>query len=442
MIITSKSYSGIYGTQQEIGDIIHVNVTSPYAPITDPIQNEIMFLIDVSASMEDSMAMVKSSLLAFRDTILDRSPQEMEELTAEDRDILLREKIKLRLITFSNTAEEVWSFDADPDVYFEDVVIGLRTIAMTNMGDALKVAFEKTDPDLFSWIVVMTDGESNEGPCRTADAFQRLVSSTKPLNTKIITLGYGNRFQPEVLDKVGDFVYVENKEMIPVVLGNIVEDIMTVTGFNCVVEIEGVPLIDELDEDTIIVPAGETEAFIGKEIVGNRLLSTISMGENYDYVYLPHGNNILTSLTDYKRVNIRYTDIHTKEIMEQVVEIEHTKLDPPDEVKDLYFNAEKKRLIYKLYLLLNSRSRNMDQHIKRIQKQIENWEDPISYPHKDQINKLIQDMGTDTLIHRTSTALNFAIGTGYTDSTRDSRYLDTTLTATTHYMESPLINNN
>ncbi len=444
MNITAKSFSGQYGTPTDVGDIIHVHIESPYSPISNPVENELMFLIDVSASMQDSLPMVKSSLLAFRDAILHRTPSEMAQLSPDDRDRMFRENIKVRLITFSNEATEVWSSDnsdIDDYEYFEDVVIGLKTVAMTNMGDALKLAFELSNPDLFTWIAVMTDGESNEGPCRTADAFQRLVVTSQPLNTKVITIGYGSRFDPEVLDRVGNFVYVEDAEMIPVVLGNVAEEIMTTIGFNCVVDIEGTPLPSEFDDDTIIVAAGESEVAPGKVIVGDRVLGTICMGECYDYVYLPHGNNCLPGLNGFNQVKIQYTDVHTRETTEMIVDIEHTRFVPTDSIRGLYFDSEKKRLIYKLYKLIH-KSKNQNQKVKRIQKQIEDWEDPISYPHKDQITKIIQDMDTGPSIHRASTALNCAIGTGYADSGRRSAYLDTTLRATNHYLESPLISNN
>ena len=442
MNITAKSFSGKFGTSDDIGDIIHVHVSSPYMPITDPGENMLMFVIDISGSMEESLPMVKSSLLAFRDAILDRNPSEMEKMEPQTRDLLFRNAIKVRLIVFSNVAEEVWSSDSDQDKYFEDVVINLRTVAMTNMGDALKLAFRLTDPELFTWIVVMTDGESNEGPCRTAGSFHKLIVTSQPNNTKIITLGYGNRFDPEVLNRVGNFAYISDKEMIPVVLGNIVEEVMTATQFNCVISVDDEIQPTELTEETVIVPAGENEIIMGEVIVGDRILGTICMGEDYDYVYLVHGRNILPNLGRYKSITVQYTDINTKHFSEQTVTIEHTKCIPPDNIRELYFRAEKKRIIYNLYKIINNNSGNIDEDLKNIKNKLETWNDPIADPHKDHIVKMLDDLNIGSHVHRASTALNIATGNSYTDSTRRSKYLDTTLSATIHYMESPLINTN
>ncbi len=71
----------------------------------------------------------------------------------------------------------------------------------------------------------MADGESNEGPCRSSNSFHQLVVEHKPFNSKLVTIGYGERFDPEVLNRIGTFVYVDDAEKIPVVFGNLAEDL-------------------------------------------------------------------------------------------------------------------------------------------------------------------------------------------------------------------------
>ena len=286
--ITTRSFSGKYGVDSDIGDIIHAHIDIVPGDIYS-MNKEIIFLVDISGSMQRSMKKVKSSLLAFRDSIVGKSPMEMETLEPEERDQLFRNTVRTRIITFSNDANEAWS-SSDSEATFESVILSLRSEAMTNMGDALKMAFQKTESNIFTWIIAFTDGESNQGPCRTADSFQKLAAK-KPLNSKIVSLGYGNRFDPEVLNVVGTFVYVENSEMIPVVLGNLAEEIMTSITFNCVIDIPGSSLPVELTEDTIIVPEGEDNSISGKIIVGDRVVGPLCYGKSYDYVYLPHGNN-------------------------------------------------------------------------------------------------------------------------------------------------------
>jgi len=440
--IQAKSYSGQYGTETENGDIICVDLITEKED-TWTRDKEVIFVIDVSGSMEESLPNVKSSVLAFRDAILNKTSQEMANLSPEERDILVRQSVQIRLITFSNTAEELWSNEYLHS--FESSVANLEVEAMTNMGDGLKLAFDKINPQSFTWIILMTDGESNEGPCRTAESFNRLVNRAKPLQTKIMALGYGDRFDPEVLNKVGTFVYVEDKERIPVVLGNIAGEVMTSVGVNCTMDISSAPASLELTEDTIIVPEGEDEEIPGRSIVNNRVIGTICSGQTYNYVYLPHGNNkSKTMLEKYKSVKVSFTDIITGKTYDLDINIEHTDQEPPEYVRDLYFNDEKKRLVYGLYKVLHKYKGKVKEELKRVREIIDTWTDSVAEPHRDEVLKLIQDIENSRSDHQTNTFLNFAVSGGFSDlnGRGTSEYVSTALTSTTEYLVSPLVRGN
>ncbi len=450
--ITARSFSGKYGADSDIGDIIHAHIDIVPGDICS-MNKEIIFLVDISGSMQGSMKKVKSSLLAFRDSIVGKSPMEMETLGPEERDRLYRNTIRTRLITFSNDAKEAWS-SSDSDATFESVVLSLRSEAMTNMGDALKMAFQKTERSIFTWIIAFTDGESNQGPCHKADSFRKLAAK-KPLNSKIVSLGYGNRFDPEVLNVIGTFVYVENSEMIPVVLGNLAEEIMTSIAFNCVIDIPGSSLPVELTEDTIIVPEGEDDSIPGRIIIGDRVVGPLCYGKSYDYVYLPHGNNCSRSLLDrYVIVNIRFTDIITGDDVTVDYNITHTNEEPSEQIWQMFFDSEKRRLIYRLYKALqNHDSRTLKKEIKMIRRTVEKWADEVAESHKDEILKMIQDIERQGhrqgRNHHANTALNMASCSGYDVLTRSDDslngssdgYAELTVTAARYYMASPLINN-
>ena len=458
--IVAKSYSGKYGTDADVGDIIHVEVSIGTETSGNAVNKEIILLIDVSGSMEDSMKSVKSSLLAFRDSIVGKSHLEMETLSSEDRDTLLRDKINIRLITFSNTAKEVWSFESGGT--FEQAVLKLEVEAMTNMGDALKLAFEKVNPTSFSWIIVMTDGESNKGPCQTSESFQRLVTASKPLNCKVVSLGYGSSFDPEVLNVVGSFAYVESVEMIPVVLGNLASEIMTSVGFNCVVDIVGSTRMGELTDDTIIVPEGEDEVILGRTIGGNRVIEALCCGNTYHYVYLPHGrNSSRDQLETYKTINIQYTDISTGVTIYSDHQIDHThdivhSHDiPPNSIREIVFETKKKVLVQRLYEVIQKQNnrKSLKKEVDMIEKVIEGWgDDDLVTPHKEEILRMIKNIDvSNNRVHRAGTVLNYLVGTGYSmvglgdDTDSDSptnQYLGSTLTGTNYYLTSPLINNN
>ncbi len=444
--VTANSFSGKYGSDKDIGDIIHIHIKVEESQ-PQSTNKEILFLVDTSASMEESLKEVKSSILAFRDSLVCKTPLEMESLSKSDRDHLFRTAISTRFITFSNDAKEEWN-NSDSEKFFEDVVINLRSESLTNMGDALKMAFEKADRDSYSWIITMTDGESNRGPCRTQDSFQRLVKSGKPFNSKIISLGYGSKFDPDVLNVLGTFAYVENSEVIPVVLGNLAEEIMMSIGFNCVIDIPNAQIVSEVTDDTIIVPEGQNNDITGQIISGDMMIGSICAGKSYDIIYLPHGNHqSISQLERLKSVSVRYTDIQSGEEIVLDVPITHTYNEPNTRHRELYFESEKKRLVYSLYKAIQLNSKELDIVLKQVEKKIATWTDSVSNIHKEELRKMITDTRRRdhrTNNHQASTFLNSAVGSGYTvvnDSNEGRGYARVTVSSSRYYLDSPLINN-
>ena len=443
MFINAKSYSGKYGTDENIGDIIHVQISvnnsnnpskvfelSDNPPntfeLSDSQKNkEIIFLIDISGSMTDSLKSVKSSLLAFRNAILNKSHIEMELLTELERDELIR-KINIRIITFSNDAKEVWSNSSSE--MFEETILALNCEAMTNMGDAIKLAFLKVNEKRFTWIIAMTDGNSNKGPCKTANSFSRLINE-KTNNVKIITLGYGNSFDPEVLNRVGSFSYIENSEMIPIVIGNLAEEFITSIGFNCTIEVPNVfPNLD-LDDNTIISP-DTSEIEKEKIIIGEKNVGALCCDKKYDYVFLTN------SIEKHKSVSVNYIDIVSGDEITDWLPIIHTNTEPPEELIKLYFRDESKRLIYRLYRAIQKN--NVVNEIRTINNIIKNW-DGISEEYKEDVMKLIEIISNNKNNENMATTLNYAVGNGYS-TPLSTACTNLTLTSAGYYMTSPAIN--
>ena len=409
-MLTVKQYNGQYGTKDDVGHIIHISLS-----VNQNIKNQnktnnnkqIIILIDISGSMEETFKNVKASLLSFRDSLF-------------GSDLNQNKDIDLRLITFSNEAKEVWSTHSNKS--FNSVVANLKTEAMTNMGDALKLAFNKTNPDLFTWIIVMTDGESNEGPCRTSGSFERLVSK-KPPNTKIVTLGYGDKFDPEVLNIVGSFVYVEDSEMIPVVLGNLSQEIISAVGFNGDIH---VGLDNTIDDDFINIDNRPTRLIVGNEYIGS-LCPNVS----YDCIYLVGDDKI-------NNINVQYTDIETGELV--IVDLNISDLnnielnEPPGKIKQLYYDHLKNRLTYKLYKAIqNYGKEQVTDLVKLVEKVIDKWIDKESELPKDILLKMLKDIKNNKN-NSMSILLNNAINNGYNQPSENI------LKSTGYYMMSPLLN--
>jgi hypothetical protein len=441
--VNAKLYEGQYGTSSDTGKLIHVNITAEENSKNayDIKNKEIILLIDVSASMSSSMKSVKSSLLALRDFLVGKTPEEMEELSPEQRDSLIR-NINIRLVTFSNTAKEIWSPESEDS--FERVVTGMRSELLTNMGDGMKLCFRKIDPDLFTWLIVMTDGESNEGPCQTLKSFQRLVKKT-PEKTKIVTLGYGNKFKPEILNEIGTFVYVENSEMIPVVLGNLATEILSSFGFDCIItnnnDTTDINNYDILSDDTIIIPSESNTKLRHKDLVGNPNIGPLCYGKSYDYIYSISDNN-----NDDINIMIIYKDIH--ENTEYVIYIDinmdndnNTPI-PTSRIRTLYFESEMKRITYRLYKSLQKDSRNdIISKLRYFEKMLTEWDKYSEAELACEKLRYIMEQIRENINkrdHATNTTLNHAISSGYTCVTDNT---DTLLSTTCYYMVSPLVNN-
>jgi len=451
--VIANTFKGQYGNSDDTGDLIHVVVNT--SQNSDIIKNtSVIFCIDISASMEKSIPIIKSSLLAFRDAVVGKSHKEMEAYTEEERDLLFRKSINLTLITFSMVANIIWSPESNDK--FEEVVHGLNVVSMTNMGDALRLAFEtiKAKEFVYNWIVVMTDGESNEGPCRTSASFQQMVIKNKPINSKIISLGYGDRFDPEVLHNIGTFVYIEDDEKIPVVFGNLTEEIMNTVGFNCKLFFNEHNINIEINNDDLI-SAYDHEP--GRLLVGSQITETLCCNKTYDWIYKSNSVENITVL-------LKYTNLYGVEIIQEILPSKYYNDNKSsdnndnkscdnncdnksndnncDTIKGLYFETETKKLIYRLYRITQKLDINViKQEIKFIENILDSWTDSVAERYKDEIRKMIENINNFKMAKHRNNALNTSVGSGY--GTRiNSSYVTSIMTSCNHYVTSPQINNN
>lgn len=192
----------------------------------------VIFVVDVSTSMFYTLETVKASLLAFRDVVIGRK---LTQASSAADDELFRRKCHVELIVFNEKVKHVWSSKTTLDLTFESAVTDISVGGQTNMGDALKLAFSKCETDRVSWIVVLTDGLSNHGSCQTLASFTSLAES-KPANSKIISLGYGNRFDPNILMAIGDFTFLEDEEQIALFVGSLWHEVSNSKFFNVSIE--------------------------------------------------------------------------------------------------------------------------------------------------------------------------------------------------------------
>jgi hypothetical protein len=392
--ISAKTYSGCYGGETaNIGDCIIVKIVCPvYQPSMS--KKQIIFVVDESGSMIETMSSVKASLFAARNSLLRLLNNEISVMDETMKDQVFTESCNVCLITFSDNAYCKWeskaACQADNKEYsmisFSSAVNKIQSEASTNMGDALIMAFEKHIPEYATWIVLLTDGISNKGPCQTVNGFKDLMKRI-PEHTKIIPLGYTTSFDPDVLSVLGTMTYLDSEESIAETFGSIMAEIVTCYGIDAKITIPSLSTRPINPDDLIIVPESMG---LARDIIGNRNIGCLFNERSYIYGYLPWGNTLNPSFSKYNGIkgNISYYDISLKTTITMPFEIEDGGKIIPDEVFDAYFESSKARLILAIYQAKKNNKFNKS-YIDAVKFKLDDWKHPLALPHKEEIFRIL-----------------------------------------------------
>lgn len=382
--IESKIYNGCYGASCDSGTFVctKINANEKESKSKD---KEAIFVLDLSASMTRQMSSMVNSLKAFRDAVLGRDALELANMCPVDRDNLFRNTLDVKIIPFSGQVlENMCWFSDSSEKTFEEALSDLKTKCMTNMGDALQRSFELANPSKYSWIIVMTDGESNSGKYRSERSFKKLVLN-KPLNAKILSLGFGKQFNPDIMNNIGEFIYVNDCEMIPVVFGNLAGEIMTTWGYNCLINVDGYN-VEEINDESMIPPLKNGDISL---ICGSRFIGTLFNGKKYNLIHSVSCDDKNQALEKYKdKLYITYTLISNNQKVRQRIKIENGSNITPD-IKKIFYESKKSKLMYKLY---HAMQYNKKHDIADIKREVESWKDENAGEYKEEILYLIDKL--------------------------------------------------
>ena len=349
----------------------------------------VIFLVDVSGSMENALPSVKASLLAYRDTVIGEG--------FPDDDMLFRGRSHTEIITFSDKIKEVWSSRTSVTT-FNDAVASLKSGGRTNMGDGLRAAFAKCSPNNISWIVVLTDGDSNVGECQSLDSFRRLIFD-KPKYTKIITLGYGINFKPEILTCIGSFTYLEDIETITYLMGSLYFEISTCKFF----------------EVRIGVLFASLRIVIGSYNVG-------TMSNDRKFVLgaiMPPGT---IPGPPFDSVQTHFAVLTPEGIKEEIrtdKAILSLEENLPVHINQAYYTSKTAKYIEKLY---KDATTNRDARVpNKIKASVEKWTDE-ALPYKENVLRIIEKLGKSQGSERAA-AIRMAISGGKAAQAQTS-YID------------------
>jgi hypothetical protein len=298
--------------------------------------------------MSDALPMVKNSLRAFISLLP------------------LASSLEVIIITFSDEVKKVYPA-ASPPVTADDAIANMTASGMTNLGDAVHMAYSNAPAENRSWIVILTDGAPNLGPCQTLDSM-KVLAEAKPKNVvKIITLGYGSQFNVDFLTALGEFTYLESFETIPRTMGGVHHEVTTASAF-----------------DVLIVPHqnGTTT-----DLFGSRCIPVLSADQTYVYGW--------RSSAAISHVDVSWTDatrVATRVYVSEVPRVEGEQSSVPAVVRQAYYFERANELINGVRLRFSLGPVSLATkrgEIDLARAVVSTWTDPIAEAAKETVLRII-----------------------------------------------------
>lgn len=314
-----------------------ISTTLPISQSKYYEQKEVILILDLSRSMEPSLKILMASLKTFKD--------------------LLPEEIPLTIVGFN---DESWTiFSPGEDFSKEIDNISKHCSGCTNGHSGLERAFSLKNPDRFTWFILMTDGDFNRGLVFSVNEISEFISNNKPTKSKIISLGYGKEYNPELLISIGEFTYIPTREKISPIFGAISSEITTSFG------VEAKLQLSNTKDHNIIV--------------GDQNIGILFSERKYLWLFF-HKRSTKTKYT----LEFFSFPHFTREIIDSIDSSEISfQMIIPSRIKSAYYNSAKGRRVKRIYE--NKRS------INYILKDLESWEDEEAQSHKEEILELIKN---------------------------------------------------
>lgn len=329
VLIDAKSYKGKIIEDEPETTVIVATMQAGISPPTIEKQ-EIFICVDVSGSMKHSIQALRRTLIC------------LYEFLSENN---------LYIIKFNSSAEMVWPRN-DNLTFFDMIDSEIDAFLSTNISEALSIAFTKRDITKFGWVILLTDGFANKGVAKTAEEFRIFMLNNKPVRTNIITFGFKDEFDVDVLSVIGRYDRIKYNSQIAPTFGNLVGEISSTFGFNTRWNIEG---------DDILYGAENANNVISsdREIMIVRRCTTIPTIVSFSYTDL---------------------DMKDKEIVANVI---NTRESIPDDVRKRCYMALAVELV---------KSFNYQLNIPLILGRIRGWVHPCSYDAIQYINRMAEEI--------------------------------------------------
>lgn len=262
----------------------------------------LIFVVDCSESMSDIIPDIKNTIIAAR------------------KNILKSIDTKMTIITFSRNANIIYS---DNDKYdFDNSMDEIKANGLTNLYEGLSLAFKISSIiDKKKLIILLSDGNPTIG-IKNPEKILELVRKNRDDKTILNTIGYGVDYNPYLLNRIGHFTYIKDVELIPGVIGSMIETIKTTFAVN------------------VCISADDR---FGRNAIGSTKFSPLFPGRKYNYAFYVAPSKI-SSMNRTVKINFEdlngnnHTIISDFELVEKI----------PTELKKLYYDVQANLLIYRL----------------------------------------------------------------------------------------------
>jgi hypothetical protein len=344
----------------------------------------VTFVVDLSGSMEDTLPHVKMSLLAFRSVLF---PMNMPK----SREIASRWRHNLNIVTFSDTASHLWSSKSCKT--FEEAVMSMEISDATNMGAGIEMAFAlaRENPNKATWIVVLTDGVSNAGMYQTPESFA-FLAKLAPLNTKLVTIGYGDNFDPNILNALGDFSHLKGVEDIPVLMGALAHEVSTASMFGVKIDMG-----ENMGENR-----SETKSETKSEIkIGQTFVGVLSTGREFIFGFVPCYSsmeklqNLIvqgTCITEHGLQHVFEMDIFSSAsaLFRPLWTCDYSP-EAPENIRRAFYASATAKMLLETFHSKNSEG----QILKRIKHEVGLWTDKCAIESKETLLRIASEWASN-----------------------------------------------
>lgn len=282
IIVNTLKYVGV-------GDVLSLSKLSDALVIPDQ-KYHIVLNIDLSGSMRGSIQEMKNTLNVIRDVC----------------DDLFGTIILFSVIGFSNDAHVLFSHLDIPeshespvinnssslpyqDLIFDDIkrsdtweemIDSIKAMNSTNLGAGFEKSelMIKTAGNIPSWLITISDGDSNKGICQSSKEISKTIEDMKDrFNLETVALGYGVDHRPDILSSCGKYTYMEKNS----------ENVYQTIVFQIMEIIRSVAIKGSFNITPPIMEDGNGRVIFGREETGS-----VNVDMTSYYAFMPYSDTI------------------------------------------------------------------------------------------------------------------------------------------------------